>query len=74
MSNSFFNFGEAVDFGEQLKKGYDSVNKSYDRREDLEQENDATRLLNAGMPLKIFNELAEILIKRLKLEKLSSTS
>ena len=60
MSNSFFNFGEAIDFGEELKKGYDSVNKSYDRREDLEQENDATRLLNAGMPLKIFNELAEL--------------
>ena len=59
MTNSFFNFTESPDFGSILADSYGSVNTSYDRREELEQENDKTRLKNAEMPLKLIKELIE---------------
>ena len=37
MTNSFFNFNEAADFASQLQDSYESVNRSFDRREELEQ-------------------------------------
>ena len=59
MTNSFFNFTESPDFGSILADSYGSVNTSYDRREELEQENDKTRLKNAEMPLALIKELIE---------------
>ena len=59
MTNSFFNFEEAPDFASAIAGTYDSVNTSYDRREELERENDETRLKNAEMPLKMIKELVE---------------
>ena len=60
MTNSFFNFTESPDFGSILADSYGSVNTSYDRREELEKENDKTRLKNAEMPLKILKEIIEL--------------
>jgi hypothetical protein len=59
MTNSFFNFTEAPDFASAIGATYESVNTSYDRREELERENDETRLKNAEMPLKMIKELIE---------------
>ena len=59
MTNSFFNFTEAADFASQLQDSYDQINRGYDRREQLEQENDRTREINAAMPMKIVDSLAE---------------
>ena len=59
MTNSFFNFNEAADFASQLQDSYDQINRGYDRREQLEQENDRTREINAAMPMKIVDSLAE---------------
>ncbi len=59
MTNSFFNFTEAPDFASAIGATYESVNSSYDRREELERENDETRLKNAEMPLKMIKELIE---------------
>ena len=59
MTNSFFNFTEAPDFASALADTYTSVNQSYDRREQLERENDATRLKNAAMPLQMIKALAD---------------
>ena len=54
-----FEFTESADFAAALGLTYDSVNKSYDRREELEQENDKTRLKNAEMPVKLIKELID---------------
>lgn len=59
MTNSFFNFTEAPDFASAIEQTYGSVNQSYDRREQLERENDATRLKNAGMPLEMIKAIAK---------------
>jgi len=67
MTNSFFNFTEAPDFGSILADSYSSVNTSYDRREELEQENDKTRLKNAEMPLEILKEIIELSPKAKKM-------
>ena len=67
MTNSFFNFTESPDFGSILEDSYSSVNTSYDRREELEQENDKTRLKNAEMPLEIIKELIELSRKAKKI-------
>ncbi len=67
MTNSFFNFTEAPDFGSILADSYGSVNTSYDRREELEQENDKTRLKNAEMPLELIKELIEFSPKAKKI-------
>ena len=53
MTNSFFNFTEAPDFASAIGATYESVNASYDRREELERENDKVREKNAELPLKI---------------------
>ena len=68
MTNSFFNFIEAPDFASAIAETYRSVNASYDRREQLERENDATRLKNAAMPLKMIQALADFAPKAKKLE------
>ena len=60
MTNSFFNFIESPDFASAIEETYKSVNTSYDRREQLEQENDKTRIKNAEMPLKMIEALAEL--------------
>ena len=39
MTNSFFNFTEAPDFAAAIGATYESVNTSYDRREELEKLN-----------------------------------
>tara|TARA_B100000287_G_scaffold252162_1_gene236923 strand:+ start:672 stop:3248 length:2577 start_codon:yes stop_codon:yes gene_type:complete len=57
--DSFFNFREAADYASPLEETYKSVNISYDRREELEQENDKTREKNAKMPLKVAEKLME---------------
>ena len=67
MTNSFFNFTESPDFGSILADSYGSVNTSYDRREELEQENDKTRLKNAEMPLEILKEIIELSPKAKKM-------
>ena len=67
MTNSFFNFTEAPDFASAIAETYKSVNASYDRREQLERENDATRLKNAAMPLKMIQALADFAPKAKKL-------
>ena len=59
MTNSFFNFNEAADFASQLQDSYESVNRSFDRREQLEQKNDAVRIQEAGMPIKMIEAAAE---------------
>jgi hypothetical protein len=59
MTNSFFFFEESPDYGSVLGDSYKSVNTSYDRREELERENDKTRLKNAKMPLEMIKALAE---------------
>ena len=51
MTNSFFFFEESPDYASVLRDSYKSLNTSYDRREELERENDNTRLKNAEMPL-----------------------
>ena len=58
MTNSY-NFQEAPDFAEAISRTYESVNQSYDRRESLERENDRTREINAAMPLKVLEGLAD---------------
>ena len=62
MTNSFFNFTEAADFASQLQDSYDQINRGYDRREQLEQENDRTREINAAMPMKMIESLADFSI------------
>lgn len=59
MTNSFFNFTEAPDFASAIAGTYGSVNESYDRREQLERENDKTRERNAQMPLEVIKALIE---------------
>ena len=62
-----FEFTESADFAAALGLTYDSVNKSYDRREELEQENDKTRLKNAEMPVKLIKELIDFSPKAKKM-------
>ena len=57
MTNSFFNFTESPDFASALGETYKSVNESYDRREELERENDKTREKNAKMPLELLEKV-----------------
>ena len=61
MTNSFFNFTESPDYGATLAQSYESVNQSYDRREELERENDAVRLKNAETLEKLPGEIIESL-------------
>ena len=62
MTNSFFNFTEAADFASQLQDSYDDINRGYERREQLERENDRTREINAAMPMKMIESLADFSI------------
>ena len=62
MTNSFFNFQQAADFASQLQDSYDQINRGYDRREQLERENDRTREINAAMPMKMIESLADFSI------------
>ena len=59
MTNSFFNFQEAPDYGSILAESYQDVNAAFDRNEQLERENDKTREINAAMPLKMIEALAD---------------
>jgi len=59
MTNSFFNFTEAPDFGSILSQSYQPINEAFDRNEQLERENDKTREINAAMPLKMIEALAD---------------
>ena len=59
MTNSFFNFIEAPDFGSILEESYRDVNAAFDRNEQLERENDKTREINAAMPMKTIMALAD---------------
>ncbi len=62
-----FEFTESADFAAALGLTYDPVNRSYDRREELEQENDKTRLANAEMPVKVIKELIDFSPKAKKM-------
>ena len=62
-----FEFTESADFAAALGLTYDPVNRSYDRREELEQENDKTRLANAEMPIKVIKELIDFSPKAKKM-------
>ena len=59
MTDSFFNFTEAPDFATAIGATYESVNESYDRREELERINDKVREKNAEIPLKIIESLID---------------
>ena len=59
MTNSFFNFQQAADFTQALQQSYDEQNASFDRAEALERENDRTREINAAMPMKMIESLAD---------------
>ena len=59
MTNSFFNFTEAPDFGAILSQSYQPINEAFDRNEQLERENDKTREINAAMPMKTIMALAD---------------
>ena len=61
MTNSFFNFEEAPDFASAIGGTYESVNTSYDRREELEKLNDAVREKNAKLPVDIIKKLAGLI-------------
>ena len=60
MTDSFFNFTQAADFATALSQSYAPVNASYDRREQLEQQNDATREKNAAQNLEMFKAIAKL--------------
>jgi len=62
MTNSFFNFQQAADFTQALQQSYDEQNASFDRAEALERENDRTREINAAMPMKMIESLADFSI------------
>jgi len=62
MTNSFFNFTEAPDFGAILSQSYQPINEAFDRNEQLERENDRTREINAAMPMKMIKSLADFSI------------
>ena len=62
MTNSFFNFTEAPDYGSILEESYRDVNAAFDRNEQLERENDRTREINAAMPMKTIMALADFSI------------
>ena len=61
MTNSFFNFTEAPDFAAAIGATYESVNTSYDRREELERKNDEVRLKNAETLEKLPEEIIKTL-------------
>lgn len=56
---NFFEFIDAPDFATPLSETYKPVNVSYDRREELEKQNDQTREENAEMPLKLIKAIAD---------------
>ncbi len=56
---NFFEFIDAPDFATPLSETYKPVNVSYDRREELERQNDQTREENAEMPLKLIKAIAD---------------
>ena len=58
MTDSFF-YNESPDFASPLAETYKSVNISYDRRDELEDENDKTREKNAKMPLELLEKIVE---------------
>ena len=61
MEDEFFNFNPAPDYGSILGASYDPVNTSYDRREELEKQNDAVREKNAELPFEIAKKLAGLI-------------
>ena len=62
MTNSFFNYIESPDYASTLEDSYRSLNESFDRAEGLERENDKTREINAAMPMKMIEALADFSI------------
>lgn len=62
MTNSFFYFQEAADYASELQRSYDQINRGYERREQLERENDRIREINAAMPMQMIESLADFSI------------
>ena len=62
-----FTFTEAPDFAAALGLNYDPVNKSFERREELERENDETRERNAELPLELAKEIIDFSPKAAKM-------
>jgi flagella basal body P-ring formation protein FlgA len=56
MTNSFI---PAPDFSSVLGQSFQGLNESLSRQEEMERENDKRRELNASMPLKMFEALAD---------------
>ena len=52
-------FNEVPDYASILEKSYQSVNRSYNEREEAERRNDERRIKNAGMPLKMIEAIAQ---------------
>ena len=59
MTNSFFNFTEAADFASQLQDSYDDINRGYERREQLERENDRVLAKTRAMEVSKFKQFKE---------------
>ena len=59
MAYKGFVFTEATDWASGLEETYKPVNESYDRREELEQENDKTREKNAELISKLPKEILD---------------
>jgi hypothetical protein len=60
-------FNEVPDYASILEKSYQSVNRSYNEREEAERRNDERRIKNAGMPLKMIEAIAQFAPKAKKL-------
>ena len=67
MTNSFLNFQPAIDFTQALQQSYNQQNASFAEAEQLERENDKRRELNAAMPMKMIESLAEFSVSMKKL-------
>ena len=66
MSSSFL-FNQSPDWARIISSSYTSVNASEESNEQLEKQNDQTRIENAGVPLKMLESVAEFSGKAKKL-------
>ena len=59
MSSSFL-FNQSPDWARIIGDSYASVNASEEANEQLERENDRTRIENAGVPMQMQKSIAEL--------------
>tara|TARA_R100000655_G_scaffold22294_3_gene45191 strand:+ start:771 stop:3293 length:2523 start_codon:yes stop_codon:yes gene_type:complete len=53
MAYGNLDFYEAPDYASELEKQYQKINQGFENREEAERRNDATRIQQAGMPVKM---------------------